>query len=157
MNRRDRILTTINHRQPDRVPLGFDFASLELEQAVCAHYGARNLLELYEKSGIDCFSVWQPQNSALPVYQGPPRSGVEVMDSTYGFWGKVGKRIYPMANMSLDAFYWPKAEDFDFSHLKVDLQAIRQTDFPSASGHAGVGWLDPQPETGMDHAKQDQL
>ncbi len=141
MNRRDRILTTIDHRLPDRVPLGFDFVSPELEQAVCAHYGARTLLELYEKSGIDCFSVWHPQNAALPVYQGPPRPGVEVLDSTYGFWGKVGEIIYPLANTSLETFYWPKVEDFDYSHLQADLQAIRQADFPSVSGHAGVGWL----------------
>jgi uroporphyrinogen decarboxylase len=143
LNRRDRILTTIAHHEPDRVPIAFDFSSPELEGAVCAHYGSRSLRGLYEKSGIDCFSVWQPQNAVFPVYQGPPRPGVDhtdVNDSTYGFWGKVSEHIYPLERTSLDDFYWPKASDFDYSHLHTDLEAIRQADFPSVSGHAGVGW-----------------
>lgn len=141
MNRRERILTTIAHREPDRVPIGFDIVSEEKEKEILAHYGAFDLEDLYHKTGIDCFSVWNKNNSALPVYQGPSRPGIESPDSTYGFWGKIGEKLYPLAGQSLNSFRWPRWDDFDFSHLKNDLQDIRQHDFPAASGHAGMGWL----------------
>jgi uroporphyrinogen decarboxylase len=157
MNRRDRILTTIQHRQPDRVPIGFDIVDTVKEQEILRHYGAKNLPDLYLKSGIDCFSVWHPDNAALPRYAGRPRPGIETHDSTYGFWGKVGERIYPLANTTLDDFDWPSWKDFDYSGVKARLEAIQSSDFPSASGHAGVGWLHHVQMRSYDHCLLDVL
>jgi uroporphyrinogen decarboxylase len=157
MNRRDRILTTIQHKIPDRVPISFDFCSDEKQQQVLYHYGASNMDDLYRKTGIDCFSVWQPENAALPIYCGPPRPGIQKHDSTYGFWGKVGERIYPLAGVRLDQFHWPRWDEFDYSTLSDRLEAIRQSDFPAASGHAGLGWLHHVQMRGYDHALLDVL
>lgn len=157
MNRRERILTTIHHQEPDRIPIGFDIASPEKEQEIFHHYGVTSLAELYRKTGIDCFSVWHPDNAAMPVYRGPVRAGVETLDSTYGFWGKVPEHIYPLANESLDQYSFPVWDQFDFSFLERRLEEIRQADFPSASGHAGVGWLHHVQMRSYDHALFDVL
>jgi len=72
MNRRERILTTLNHIEPDRVPVGFDMHP-DIEGRLCAYYGAADLEGVYQKTGIEFFSVWNPAWSALPVYRGEPR------------------------------------------------------------------------------------
>jgi len=141
MKRRERILTAISHKEPDRVPIGFDIFS-PLKEQVLEYYGVKELWQLYEKTGIDGFSVWD-WPSAQPKYVGPLREGVEVYDRTcaYGCWGKVGERIYPLAGIEMNKYRWLHVDDFDFSNLKSDLKLIREMDMTAASGHAGVGWL----------------
>jgi uroporphyrinogen decarboxylase len=156
MNRRERILTTLNHREPDRVPVSFDIYPDE-ERALCGYYGVRDLEGLYRKTGIDCFSVWSAQWAALPAYVGPARPGVAVHDATYGCWGKVGEHIYPLAQEGLDTYRFPRVEDFDFSHLKEDLQRIRDGDRTAASGHASPGWLHHVQMRSYDHCPLDVL
>jgi uroporphyrinogen decarboxylase len=156
MNRRERILTTLNHAEPDRVPVGFDMHP-DIERRLCEYYAAADLEGVYQKTGIEFFSVWNPAWSALPVYTGQPRPGVPSHDSTYGFWGKYPEHIYPLAVDDLDHFRWPLVSDFDFSHLKSDLTAIRAGDHTAASGHAGVGWLHHVQMRGYDHSLYDVL
>ncbi len=156
MNRRDRILTTLAHREPDRVPISFDIYPDE-QRALCDSYGVTDLEALYRKTGIEAFSVWRPDWAALPVYIGPPRPGVTAHDSTYGCWGKVGERIYPLAGRRLDEYRWPTVADFDFSRLAADLAAIRGQDRTAASGHASPGWLHHVQMRGYEHALLDVL
>jgi uroporphyrinogen decarboxylase len=139
MTRRERILTTIAHKEPDRVPIGFDIYS-PVKEEILKHYGVKDLQSLYEKTEIDCFSVWD-WPSVLPKYKGQDREGIEQMDSTYGFWGKVGEKIYPLANETLENYRWPKADEFDYSCLNKGLDEIKDMDMTTASGHAGIGWL----------------
>jgi uroporphyrinogen decarboxylase len=156
MSRRERILTTLDHREPDRVPFSFDMWP-QAEAALCAYYGVADLEGLYRKIGVDCFSVWMPTWAAMPRYVGPPRQGLGVHDSTYGCWGKVGERIYPLAGNALDEYRWPAVEDFDFSRLADDLAAIREMDRTAASGHASPGWLHHVQLRSYDHALLDVL
>ncbi len=141
MNRRERILTTIDHRAPDRVPIGFDIVSPQKEQELFAYYGVASLDGFYRKTGVDCFSVWHADNAVLPRYCGPARAGIDTHDSTYGFWGKVGEHIYPLAGVDLETYRWPRWDDFDYSNLAAGLREVRARDFPAVSGHAGLGWL----------------
>jgi uroporphyrinogen decarboxylase len=141
MNRRDRILTAMNREEPDHVPITLDIVDRASQDEIFNYYGVRDLAGLYRKTGVDCFSVWHTDNVALPVYCGPERAGVQLYDSTTGFWGMVIEHIYPLVDVSLDTYRWPRWDDFDYSHLKADLEDIHQHDFPAVSGHAGVGWL----------------
>jgi len=52
MKRRERILTTINHQEPDRVPIGFDIVSPEKEHELFDYYGVHDLGGLYQKTGV---------------------------------------------------------------------------------------------------------
>jgi uroporphyrinogen decarboxylase len=157
MGRRERILTAISHREPDRVPIGFDVIE-PLKSRLCAHYGIPDLAALYEKTGVDGFSVWD-WPSAQPVYVGPAREGVTEPDpsAAYGPWGKVSERVYPLADKGLEDYRWPSADDFDYSSLRERLLAVRARDMTSASGHAGAGWLHHVQMRGYDNALMDVL
>lgn len=156
MNRRDRILTAISHKEPDRVPISFDFADKNLENKVLNYYGAKSMNELYGKSGIDAFSVWH-WSAARPIYIGPKREGVEKYDETYGCWGKVGQHFWPLQEKTLDEYLWPRADHFDFSAIKKDLLTIKQMDMTTAVGHAGVGWCHHVQMRGYENALYDVL
>lgn len=136
MKRRDRILTTIAHGIPDRVPIGFD-AWQDTNRRIYAYYGAQGPLDLYEKTGIDRLSLWD-WPACLPRYVGPPREGVEHIDPSFSFWGKVSERIYPLL-VGLERYRWPRAEDFDFAQLAAGMEEAHQRDMVSITGHIGVG------------------
>ncbi|MFO7636323.1 MAG: uroporphyrinogen decarboxylase family protein [Clostridia bacterium] len=155
MNRRDRILTAISHREPDRVPVGFDIIS-PLKEELLRHYGIPDMVSLYEKTGIEGFSVWD-WPSVLPTYTGPPREGVVKMDASHGCWGKESEKVYPMQRNGLDDYVWPRLEDFDFSTLSKRLREVKEKDMTSASGHAGVGFTHHYQLRSYDNALMDIL
>jgi uroporphyrinogen decarboxylase len=154
MNRRDRILATINHKEPDRVPIGFDIVGEELKAAVLRHYGVRHVRELHDKAGIDAFSVWD-WPAVMPEFIGPRKPHVIEHDSTYGSWGKVVEHVYPMENTTLEAYEWPRVEHFDFSTLNTRLRDVKAQDITTASGHAGFGWLHHVQLRGYENALMD--
>ena len=155
MTRRERILAAIDHKPVDRVPIGFDWFE-PLRGKVLAHFGVDTPEALYEKTGIEGFSVWD-WPSVQPRYVGPPRDGVTEYDASmaYGCWGKVGERVYPLAGRELDAYRWPVVADFDFSSLASDLRRIRDMDMTTVSGHAGCGWLHHVQMRSYEHAFYD--
>ena len=152
MTRRERILAAIDHLPVDHVPIGFDIFD-PLRSQVLAYFGAESLEALYDKTGIEGFSVWD-WPAAQPRYIGPAREGITQFDASmaYGCWGKVGEHLYPLAGKELCEYRWPEVEDFDFSHLATDLQRIREMDMTTASGHAGCGWLHHVQMRSYDHA-----
>jgi Uroporphyrinogen-III decarboxylase len=157
ISRRERIMTTISHKEPDRVPIGFDILE-PLKSKLLEFYGISSLPELYSLTGVDCFSVWD-WPSVQPVYTGPVREGITEYDrsAAYGVWGKVGEIIYPLADKELDEYRWPSVEDFDFSGLMPGLLEVRNMDMTTASGHAGAGWLHHVQMRGYRHALFDVL
>jgi uroporphyrinogen decarboxylase len=156
MNRRDRILAAVSHQLVDRVPVSFDICSETLQKQTFDYYGIKDLGELYEKTGIEVFSVWN-WPAVHPAYVGPARPEVDTYDATYGAWGKVGERVYPLAGKPPDEYRWPKVEDFDFSNLKNELWQIRDRDMTTASGHAGAGWLHHVQMRSYDYALYDVM
>ncbi|MFO7612548.1 MAG: uroporphyrinogen decarboxylase family protein [Clostridia bacterium] len=142
MNRRDRLLTTINHIEPDRIPIGFDIHDKK-KLEMMRHYGVSDYRYFYEKTGVECFSVWD-WPACLPKYRGPVRPGViykhDKEMASHSCWGKESELVYPMENESLDSYIWPDIEDFDFSGLEKDLDEVHRMDMTTAAAHAGVGF-----------------
>lgn len=157
LSRRQRILTTLEHREPDRVPIGVDQTAEPIVQRIFAYYGVANYRELYDKTGVDGFSPWRHHAAAHPIYVGPPRPFIDQMDSIDGFWGKVREHVYPLASTTLDAYRWPQADEFDYSHLAQDLLRIRASDMTSSTGHAGVGFLHHVQMRSYDHVFLDLM
>ena len=69
----------------------------------------------------------------------------------------MGEQLYPLENQSLEAYRWPRVEDFDFSNLRAELQSIRDQDRTAASGHCGVGWLHHVQMRSYNHSPFDVL
>ena len=142
MKRRERLLNTINHREPDRVPIGFDIHDNKKAEMM-KYYGVGDYRFFYEKTGVECFSVWD-WPAVLPKYKGPVPEGVTYINdnqmSSHGCWGKESEIVYPMENLSLDEYRWPSVDEFDFTDLESGLDEVLRLDMTSASAHAGVGF-----------------
>ena len=72
MNSRERVLTTLEHREPDRVPIGFESHG-DLSQRLMDHFGVEDRLGLFRALGIDGFSV-NAESYVFPKYVGPELS-----------------------------------------------------------------------------------
>lgn len=64
MNPRERLLTTLDHREPDRIPLTANL-SLDTRMKLQDYYGIKTWKELYEKLGVE------PGRDGIGI--GPPR------------------------------------------------------------------------------------
>lgn len=140
MTSRDRILTAIDRRTPDRVPLGFDCHE-ELERQILAHYGARDRLDLFEKTGIDGFSVFREScvgpsciDTAIPAYPGGEKAD---------FFGILIQKEWPLAFAEsiadLDRYRWPKADWFDYSGIADRCRDLKARGRVTVGGEGGCG------------------
>jgi uroporphyrinogen decarboxylase len=136
---RERILTAINHREADRVPLGYD-ANEGIHQRLLAHYRAADTLALYVAMGIDGFSVFTT-DYVYPKYVGPK---LELVDGTpTDLWGGVAFKRFPLAHAEtpadLDRVRWPQADWFDYSDIKARCLALKAAGRPTVGGEGGCG------------------
>lgn len=122
MTPRERVLTAIDHRQPDRVPRDF-WAEEPAWRRLLAHLGHGQRRRVLDRLGIDVRHLEMPS---------PPETALG-RGLVQNFWGE--RYIYretpwgPMredvkgalagaASLSdLEAFPWPAVDDFDYSSL----------------------------------------
>jgi uroporphyrinogen decarboxylase len=141
MTSRERILAAIDHRQPDRVPTGFDAHAGILNQLL-AHYGVPDRPGLFKAMGIDGFSVFC-ESYVYPNYVGPaPRK----LDDGSGcdFWGiDFHQQNLPLGFAQgvgdLDQYPWPSADWFDFSDIRERCRAVKAQGFCAVGGEGGCG------------------
>lgn len=140
MNRRQRILTALNGRVPDRPPIAFDAHGNALAGAF-RHYGAKEKNDLYTIAGIDGFSVWE-WNAIMGRWTGEPKVAAD--GTKMDFWGNSSQHQWGMAACNtveeLRRHPWPKAEDFDFSHVHQRALEIKAKDMTVSAGHLGLGY-----------------
>ncbi len=90
MNSRDRVLTTIAHKEPDRVPLFFNAIDAKLVRAL----GTGTMVETWKRLGIDTFvlgrTAWcQGKPSGLGYAPSPPPPEESLGGSLYAGWNGV--------------------------------------------------------------------
>jgi len=136
---RERVSISLGWREPDRAPIQF-YTTPEIERALKAHFGGRDLLEVL---GVDFRMVEAPWKGRTK----PARGGV-----SYDMWG-VGYReqsyglgtydescdlaLAEIKTMDDVARYpWPSVEDCDFS--TIEAQCDRAKDFAVCIGGAGM-------------------
>ncbi len=141
MTSRERVLLAIDHREADRVPIGFECHE-GLQKRLCAHYGASNRLDLFRQMGIDGFSVFC-ESYVCPRYVGPPPT-VLADGTRCDFWGiDYHQRHLPLAGCTtaadLDGYRWPSADWFDYSGVRAACLAVKQLGLPVVGGEGGCG------------------
>ena len=139
MTRRDRLLTTLTHREPDRVPLGFE-ARPAIREALYRHFAVRDDQALFSALGIDGFSVFGDAYVA-PRYIGPdPATGDGI---TGDFFGIINQRFAPLAFAEtvgdLERYRWPSAEWFDYSAVALRCRSVAAGDQLVVVGEGGCG------------------
>jgi len=140
MTSKERVLTAINHQQPDRVPIQ-TYLTPEIAQKLHDHFGAKDLLLTL---GVDFRGVG-------PRFIGPERPVPPGCDSV-DEWGVGYKAIHfdtgayaeasylPMAEPitieQVEAFPWPTADLFDYSDLEAQCDAL--SEYAVCLGGAGT-------------------
>ncbi len=146
MTSKDRVLTAIAHREPDRVPLNY-LANAEITVGLWQHYGLPqgDYDALLEALGVDFRSVG-------PRYVGPPPPDLGP-DLRQGLWGIRTRRIGHETGeywdycdwllkdaqtvADIDAFpYHLSPDDFDYSVIPEQIERYR--DYCIVLGGAGV-------------------
>ena len=141
MTSRERILTTLAHREPDRVPIGFE-AHGDLAQMLMDHFGVEDRLGLFRAIGIDGFSV-NVESYVFPTYVGPEPS--TLADGTKcDFWGiDFHQRNLPLGfaqtAADLDRYRWPSADWFTYDDVKERCLRIKELGIPTVGGEGGCG------------------
>ncbi len=121
---RERVLTALDHKQPDRTPCNY-LGTPEANEKLFAHFKTREMDDLLAHLGVDLRAI--PYKYIGPELRRWPDGRYE------NFWGQVRKDIkneagvysesveFPYAKFEtpaeVDAFRWPKVEWFDFTHL----------------------------------------
>lgn len=128
MNGRERVLTTINHQEPDRVPITFE-AQPEVCQMLYGHFGIHTREQLWDKLNVDTWLegplVEDPREKELDdgVFQN--RWGYHVQKKPYDVGGKTGYHeeiiYHPLAEVEcacdLERYDWPDPSLLEFGHF----------------------------------------
>lgn len=92
MNSRERVLTTFQHKEPDRVPLFEGWIESEIIEAL-----GENSYQTYEKLGLDCLPLgWHPIGKTQAYGNGIDEWGRIFKDGQYG--GGVVKNLEDLEN-----------------------------------------------------------
>jgi uroporphyrinogen decarboxylase len=139
MTSRERVLTALSHKEPDKVPFSLGFG---------VNYPAQVALSEYMK--IDIGELHKIMHSLTDVrgvgakYIGPKDRGVSLPDGSYiDTWGVKRSPVrnakdtymeisqYPLAHMTcadeLEDYVFPSVEWFDFSVIPDQIEAIAKT------------------------------
>jgi uroporphyrinogen decarboxylase len=144
MGRRERCLTALSGRMPDRPPISFDTSphnDSDNLALVYRYFGAEDKNGVYLSAGIDGFSVWE-RNAVMAEYRGPARRGGD--GTALDFWGNAYPGHFGLYECdcadSLKKHDWPKIEQFKFSGIRKRAQEIQAADMVVAAGHIGLGY-----------------
>ena len=141
MTPRERVLMTIAHKEPDRVPVGFDMRA-DVERMLLEHFGVKDRLSLYDALDVDGFSVFC-DSYVYPDYQGP--EPLALADGSRGdFFGVVCQRHQPLrfarSVADLEQYRWPSADWFGYSTVKRRCVEIKERNKRvTVGGEGGCG------------------
>lgn len=127
MNSKERVLVTINHTVPDRIPVDL-WALPPVTTNLRSHFGVDNDESVWQALGIDLRSVW-------PAYIGPPLETFD--DGSYMDWWGMRKKmlgafeeavVAPLADAQtiadVEAYTWPDPDWFDFEGMRSVCEAL---------------------------------
>lgn len=125
MNGRERVLTAIDHRTPDRVPITFD-AEKEVKALLKAHFRVQSDDALWRALNVDTRLVGPEHHH--------PNAGNQPDGTHRSFWGYGSREVvnklgshheivyHPLAGMqtpaNLDAHPWPTAAELTFDAIR---------------------------------------
>lgn len=149
MNSRERVLTALNHAEPDRVPIGFVEGNIDIDRRLKAHFGlAENDKDgLYQALNMDVRRI-------IPPYTGPrlheevpgrcvdPMWGIRtrwVEHESGGYWDYCD---FPLKDQPLEVVEkWPMPDPDDFDYDALFAQCRRHQDYFRVFGSPGFGDL----------------
>ncbi len=140
MTSKERVMTSLNWQEPDRVPVQ-TYLTPEIQQQLTDHFGGR---DVFECLGVDLRGVH-------PVYKGKAKEpygpyffdywgvGYELVDNHAGGLYPEA-RLLPLAELytmdDVRNYAWPNPDDFDYSHFAEQCEQFK--DFAIFTSDASV-------------------
>jgi uroporphyrinogen decarboxylase len=163
---KERVLTSLEHREPDRVPL-FYRSIPEVDERLKRDLNLPDDEALLRHLDID-FRWVEPRyvGPSLEIEGKPNRKrniwGVEyehVKTEAGSYWGAVKETLKDVtAPAALDDYPWPQLDWFDFSDLKADCERYSEFAVMTAGGSASPGIMSPiQDMIGMERVFMDPM
>lgn len=136
MTSRERVLKTLRHEQPDRVPLGFS-STPEAIDNLMKYFNTKSAEDVLKALAIDTRRVEPryigPDN--LIYNQGLDREGKDIFgvewefkSNNYGHYPEIVN--YPLADITnvdeIERYPWPKIEWFDFETIIKQIERINE-------------------------------
>ena len=135
MTSRERVITTIEHREPDRIPCVFR-ATPEVDKMVMQHFGLNEIEQIRDMFGVENISHWPfqiiyPRNwdklqlvKVLPDGTKEDLWGVrrKAIDYGLGVYEEIVSSPLASANSieEIKQYQWPSVEEVDFSNIRED-------------------------------------
>lgn len=119
MNSRQRVLKSINHKEPDRVPLDFyGFGSEENARAILNFYNCHSLEQIVKLWGID-FGEVSPDYIGPELKKYPDGRYIDIRGVMFNPGGTVAKYVLEDAQNidDLEKHCWPDANWFDYDGI----------------------------------------
>lgn len=135
MTPRQRWHALFNHQTPDRIPTDYQ-ATHEVTQRLIKDLNCTDEHEVWRKLNIDKHKGTNAKRiETLPADMNI--WGVKFRDVDYGSGSYREAITHPLANMTtvaeIDAYPWPSVDDFDFSHIRHELE-IHAAEYPTMAG-----------------------
>ena len=129
---RERVLTALDHRQPDRVPFSLGFGPTGEMQAILAAYLRERDIDWSRlaEAVLDVIIVQTrytgPMEEMADLNLTPPLWGIKTKTANYGGGAYEEFTDFPLAGVedvaALDDYPWPDPTHFDFAGLRGDIQ-----------------------------------
>lgn len=129
MKSKERVLATINHNEPDRVPVDM-WASPNVTDRLRVYFSVDDDEGVWQALGIDLRSIW-------PAYVGPPLETFD--DGSWMDWWGIHKRMIgpfeeiaepPLADAQtiadVGSHPWPDPDWFDYEGLRSICEALSE-------------------------------
>ena len=138
MTSRERVLTTLDHREPDRAPWDF-WAGAEVGERLRKHFACDTQEELLVALGVDLRYVRGPsyvgqefrtyEDGTVEDLWGVRRETKHITHGPYR-WKYKHVRVSPLADAEspddIEAYgYWPSSDWWDYSSIAGDCEAAR--------------------------------
>jgi len=164
VNHRQRVLTAMQHREPDRVPLFYrDVPEVEARLRADLHLPDREALLRH----FDIDFRWVGPAYIGPALDGPAGYSRDIWGVQYrytvaghgGYWEPVGSPLSEVTEIAgLNAHTWPSLEWFDFAVLDEKLRQYEEYATMTDPGFSSPGVLATvQNLLGMERAMTDML
>ncbi len=161
----ERILTAVHHKSPDRIPIDY-IATPETNTTLKKYFGVDDYEVLLQKLGVDIRTVGprfvgpEDMTGAAGVgAQGKDFLGIvwKPVKNEFGTYNEIA--FHPLGRAAtvkeIEEYPWPKADWFDFSHLKKEIARLNKDQRYAIQYFAGGAFETPWYMRGMERFLMD--
>jgi len=141
MTSKERVLTALARREPDRVPVNYA-SNPGIHARLEAHFGGRDVLEALgvDFRGVGASYTGPPLHPEVPGRRVDPEWGIRtrwVEHGSGGYWDFCNFPLRDADEEAVNAWPMPSPDDYDYAHVRE--QCRREKEYAVHVGDPGLG------------------